>query len=175
MQRYRLKDEALTDLRGLFATLPDDHYKIYLVRTDDNSRRLVIDVVVRRGRVVDPSDDSEGTRDRPPTNGTDQNQTQPLENNPLLEQVPAQNPPAARTTRHQAEAANLFRQHIEAVTPAVTVEGPSASRWRWAVPLAGLGLVAPRGSWASEVDAAFNRADDRAWQRLRRAGRVGIR
>jgi len=42
------------------------------------------------------------------------------------------------------------------------------------VPLAGLGIVAQRGSWAREVDAAFDRADDRAWQRLRRAGRVRL-
>src|SRR6185312_8410916 len=60
--RYRLSDEALTDLRGLFATLPDNRYKIYLFRADNNSRRLVMDVFVRRGRVIDPSDDSEGTR-----------------------------------------------------------------------------------------------------------------
>jgi len=56
----------------------------------------------------------------------------------------------------------------------VAAEGPSSSRLRWAVPLAGLGLVAQRGSWAREVDAAFDRADDRAWQRLRRAGRVRL-
>ena len=30
-------------------------------------KRLVIEVYVRRGRVIDPADDSEGTRDRPPT------------------------------------------------------------------------------------------------------------
>ena len=64
-------------MRGLFATLPDNRYKIFLVRTDNNSRRLVMDVFVRRGRVIDPSDESEGTRDRPPTaEGTQQKNAQ---------------------------------------------------------------------------------------------------
>ena len=63
----RLKDEALDDLAGLLKRLPDNHYQIFLVRTENNSRRLVIDVAVRDGRAVDPSDDSDGTRDRPPT------------------------------------------------------------------------------------------------------------
>ena len=79
LERYRLKDEALADLRGLISTLPDNHYKIYLVRTDNNSRRLVLDVYVRRGRVVDPSDESEGTRDKPPTEDAQQNEVVPLE------------------------------------------------------------------------------------------------
>ena len=76
LERYRVKDEALQDLRGLFATLPENRYRIYLVRTENNSWRLVIEVTVRhyydralrawRGRIVDPADISEGTRDRPP-------------------------------------------------------------------------------------------------------------
>ncbi len=63
----RLKDEALDNLPALFERLPDNHYRIYLVRTENNSRRLVIDIAVRDGRLVDPGDDSDGTRDRPPT------------------------------------------------------------------------------------------------------------
>jgi hypothetical protein len=50
----------------------------------------------------------------------------------------------------------------------------SSARLRWAVPLAGIGLVAQRGSWSREVDAAFDRADDQTWKRLRRAGRLGM-
>ena len=82
-------------MRGLIATLPDNHYKIYLVSTENNSHRLVLDVYVRQGRVVDPSDDSEGTRDRPPTEAGEQNQALPLENNPLLEQAPEEVPTEA--------------------------------------------------------------------------------
>jgi hypothetical protein len=44
---------------------------------------------------------------------------------------------------------------------------------RWALPLAGLGLVASRQSWSERVGAALEQADDRSWQRLRRAGRLG--
>ena len=115
IERYRLRDEALVDLRGLFATLPDNRYKIFLVRTDNNSQRLVMDVFVRRGRVIDPTDDSEGTRDRPPTaeaaqnnaqqNNVPQNNAQPvggpqqqvvpLQNNPLLKPVPDEKTGAA--------------------------------------------------------------------------------
>jgi hypothetical protein len=166
--QYRLKDEALTDLRGLIATLPDGHYKIYLVRTDNNSRRLVLDVNVRQGRVVDPSDDSEGTRDRPPIEGGQQNQAQPLENNPQLQRVQEQNPPAAM---NDSTVPMEQVSTIDEVAPVVAVEGPSSARLRWAAPLAGLGLVAQRGSWSREVGAAFDKADEQAWQRLRRAGR----
>ena len=64
---FKIKDEALADLRKFFKTLPDGRYRIYLVRTENHSERLVIEVDVRHGRVIDVSDDSEGTRDRPPT------------------------------------------------------------------------------------------------------------
>ena len=86
---HRIRDEALIDLRAFFASLPDNHYRIFLVRTDNNSRRLIMDVYVRRGRVIDPSDDSEGTRDRPPTSEEIQQvDPVPLEENPNLEPVP---------------------------------------------------------------------------------------
>jgi large repetitive protein len=171
-QRFRLKDEALNDLRGLISTLPDNHYKIYLCRTDSSVRRLVIDVYVRRGRVIDPADVSEGSRDRPPTDNAQPKQVQPLENNPQLERIPEQNPPGAmvRPNTPADQAA------IEPGPPAVEDAAPpaeagSSQRFRWAIPLAGVGLVAQRGSWAQELDEAFDRADERAWQRLRRAGR----
>jgi hypothetical protein len=164
---YRLKDDALSDLRGLFATLPDGHYKIYLVRTDNNSKRLVMDVFVRRGRIVDPTDDSEGTRDRPPSEEGQQNQALPQDNTAPVEQVPDQTPKGAMQLP-QLPAGQVTFAHSAAE---ISEEAPSAARLRWAVPLAGIGLVAQRGSWARELDAAFDRADDRAWKRLRRAGR----
>ena len=84
---HRIRDEALNDLRAFFASLPDNHYRIFLVRTDNNTRRLIMDVYVRRGRVIDPSDDSEGTRDRPPTSETPvQGPIPPLDENPFLDQ-----------------------------------------------------------------------------------------
>jgi hypothetical protein len=181
--RYRLSDEALGDLRGLFRTLPDNRYQIFLVRSDNNSRRLVMDVFVRRGRVIDPTDSSEGTRDRPPTTeGTQQNESgpmggaqqeaRPLENNPLLKQMPAD-------TRRAA--ANEFNGPVPvAERPsglALIDDRPARTQatLRWAAPLAGLGLAASRESWSQRLGAALEQADDRAWQRLRRAGRLGNR
>ncbi|HEX4414191.1 MAG TPA: PKD domain-containing protein, partial [Lacipirellulaceae bacterium] len=178
MQRYRLRDDAIADLRRLISTLPDNHYRIYLFRSDNGTRRLVIDVFVRRGRVIDPTDQSEGTRDRPPE-GSQQNQTQPLENNPLLQPVaPGQSPstmnppvsPGVAPEEQVSSAAVPASATSEQPTPAVETP-PSSNRFRWALPLAGLGLVAGRGSWAKELETAFTEADDQAWQRLRRAGR----
>ena len=193
IERYRLSDEALVDLRGLFAKLPDNRYKIYLVRTDNDSRRLVMDVFVRRGRVIDPSDDSEGTRDRPPTteetqkanvppNGVQQNGIQhqqqqqilPLQKNPLLKPVPVEKPAKAAAQPPQP-AKQPAQGTLQPTGKAVTNDEPVRSRanLRWALPLAGIGLVASRESWSRRVGAALEQADDRAWQRLRRAGRLG--
>jgi PKD repeat protein len=162
--RYPLRDEALADLRGLIITLPENHYRIYLIRTENNSRRLVLEVYVRRGRIVDPADVSEGTRDKPPTEGDQQLPVRSLENNRFIDESNQNEPEAMINPAVPAE-----RVSHDDIQPATLV--PHASRWRWAVPAAALGLVARRGSWSREVDAAFDRADDRAWTRLRRAGR----
>jgi hypothetical protein len=58
-------DQALNDLPKLFSQLPDGRYRVYL--SEDGRTRLVIDVVVRQGRPVDPSEDSNGTSERPST------------------------------------------------------------------------------------------------------------
>ncbi len=169
VERYRLKDDALLDLRGLFATLPDGHYKIYLVRTDNNSRRPVMEVYVRRGRVIDPSDDSEGTRDRPPTSeATQPHKPVPLEENPLLEPVP-----------NDVEGDPQSGSETVPVDVEVTdnSESPafSAGSLRWPMAFAGLVLVIGRDGWPKRLEAALSHADERAWQRLRRIGRLGRR
>jgi PKD repeat protein len=64
---HRLRAEVLKNLPALFRNLPDNHYAIYLVQPENNARRLVIEVFVRNGKLVDPGDDSEGGRDKPPT------------------------------------------------------------------------------------------------------------
>ncbi|MCC6493921.1 MAG: hypothetical protein IT424_12985 [Pirellulales bacterium] len=66
-QGYRLQPEALNNLPALFRNLPDNHYAIYVVQSETNVRRLVIEAYVRNGKLIDPGDDSEGARDRPPT------------------------------------------------------------------------------------------------------------
>jgi hypothetical protein len=191
-ERYKLSDEALVDLRGLFATLPDSRYKVFLKRTDTGSSRLVMDVFVRRGRIVDPSDDSEGTRDRPPSaeeahqNNAQQNnagqngpqigappkQVVPLKNNPLLKPVPKENSGAANTPSLPATGPEGNLQPSEKEL-AESQQSRFRSSMRWALPLAGLGLVASRESWSERLGAALETADEQAWQRLRRAGRLG--
>jgi hypothetical protein len=57
--------DVLNNLSALFVKLPDDHYRLYYV--EQGTERLIMDVVVRHGKPIDPTDDSEGTQDRPPT------------------------------------------------------------------------------------------------------------
>lgn len=172
--RYRLQEEALADLRSLFAKLPDGHYKIFLVRTDNNSRRLVMEVYVRRGRVIDPSDDSEGIRDRPPTSEAEERP----------QAVPAAKP---GENREKPDAASLPRDEYAPMPSVVfdddvldlampTDSQPAAisySALRWRTALAGVAVAAGARPWSSTVESAFAEADGRAWQRLRRAGRLG--
>ena len=60
-----LKDDVLDHLAELFAKLPDDHYRIYLIRAD-GTERLVLDFQIRGGRPIDPADAAEQLRDLPP-------------------------------------------------------------------------------------------------------------
>jgi PKD repeat protein len=187
---HRIRDEALFDLRALFQTLPDGRYRIFLVRTENNSRRLIMEVYVRRGRVIDPSDDSEGTRDRPPTSEEAiEAVAVPLDENPLLqpsrEALPpeAPNAPADGESNPQANQNNprdgeptlpeVGREPIElTISPRTPVPSPTALRWM--APLAGLALAATQssGNWSNQVDTALQQAENRQWRRLRRAGRL---
>jgi hypothetical protein len=176
--RYILKEEALANLRALFASLPDGHYRIYLVRTETNARRLVIEVYVRGGRVIDPSDDSEGTRDRPPTE-SQQIEAPPIEENPFIVPAGEAAEPNAGIVPEQEPAASVAGWGIEEavvalpVTEQIEAKEFTARSLRWGVPLAGLALAAVgRGRWAEEVGQAFERADRGSWQRLHRAGRL---
>jgi hypothetical protein len=175
--RYILKEEALANLRALFASLPDGHYRIYLVRTETNARRLVIEVYVRGGRVIDPSDDSEGTRDRPPTE-SQQIQAPPIEENPFIVPAGEAGEPNAAAPVLEPETATtgwVFDDEAVPLSVAQRMETKelTARSLRWGAPLAGLALVAAgRGRWSEEVGQAFERADRNAWQRLRRAGRL---
>ena len=62
---YRLPDGALENLPAILRRLPDDRYRIYQVR-NDGPDRLIRDVYVRQGVVIDYGDASEGIFDRPP-------------------------------------------------------------------------------------------------------------
>jgi hypothetical protein len=177
--RYKIKDERLDDLRGLFATLPDGRYEIYLVRTVNNTRRRVMEVYVRRGRLIDPSDDTEGSRDRPPAvEAQPENQAVPLNQNERLE--PVGGPSRPDSSEHAPEKAiptvapAAPGSEAIVVLPQIEESKPiSAAALRWGASLAGMALVVDRSRWSRRVGAAFEGADHNAWQRLRRAGRSG--
>ncbi|MEX2093563.1 MAG: PKD domain-containing protein, partial [Pirellulales bacterium] len=160
---FRIKDEALADLRAFFKTLPDGRYAIYLVRTENHSERLVIEVDVRHGRVIDVSDDSEGTRDRPPTGEEETPQAVPLDQNPLLEAVPAGEGQGNLETRRQGERAEIGDNGDQraSLSPGLPVSLSATAAALAAQP------------WSRRVDAALAGADETAWRRLRRAGRTG--
>jgi hypothetical protein len=177
IESHRVKEEALQDLRGLFATLPENSYRIYLVRTENDSWRLVMEVTVRRyydralrawrGRIVDPADISEGTRDRPPTSETSlPDAAVPLDENPLLEPLLNEGETAGEP---QATINEILPEAGAAAVP--HPPAPSPHFLRWSVPLAGLALAASGATWSQRLEAALGQADDRAWQRLRRVGR----
>ena len=62
---YRLPEDALENLPEILLRLPDDRYRVYQVRSDGPDR-LIRDVCVRQGVVIDYGDASEGILDRPP-------------------------------------------------------------------------------------------------------------
>jgi hypothetical protein len=180
---FRIKDEAIYDLRGLFATLPDNRYQVFVVRTENNSQRLVIEVDVRRGHLVDPSDISEGTRDRPPTSEAavgGGNNALPLEQNPMLQRIFDAGQPAGgagggpagvdpQSIREAPRSAGLLEPTSADVELAAPSDSDSNAAGCACAGLAAAGAVV----WSKRLDLALAEADERCWQRLRRAGRMG--
>jgi hypothetical protein len=112
----------------------------------------------------------------------------PLEENPFLEELPADPGDAPSTpaegSADEMQAADQIQEEVSGVrcqvsevqmaedeTPTLL---PLRGSWRWAVPLAAAGLASQR-SWSQRVRTAFEQADERDWQRLRHAGRIGRR
>lgn len=183
LENYLLSDDALLDLRRLFARLPDGHYKIFQVHTDTNLRRLVIDVYVRGGRVIDPADDSEGTRDRPPTGESDSdNQPIPPTQHPTNQNVPDQAEGTPQSTNGKSPVheqsvvapkyAPDLAPHGDEWKPVLPGGSTSAHALRRTAPLAALAVAAADGSWSQRLEAVLRQADAHAWRRLRRAGRL---
>ena len=147
---YLLPSNVLEDLPGLFRTLPDNHYRIYVVNTETNVPRLVIEVFVRNGKMIDPGDDSEGTRDRPPT---DKQKVVPATTGPAVD-TPVTVPAEEDTTR-AGEAGlplpvRLSRQRFS----------------RWTTVAVGLAASASAQNWAHRVDEALAKATADQWRKL---------
>jgi PKD repeat protein len=116
----RLKSQALDDLDGLIRDLPDNRYAIYLVQPETNQRRLVLEVFVRGGRLVDPGDESEGTRDRPPVD-------EPAE-------IPAEEPLLPPTSRQEPSPPlrwqGVWTPALAALAVASRRAAPETPAWR---------------------------------------------
>ncbi|MBX3425655.1 MAG: PKD domain-containing protein [Pirellulales bacterium] len=131
---YRLPNDAISDLPGLFRNLPDNRYAIYLVQPQTGSRRLVIEVFVRNGKLIDPGDDTEGARDRPPTDDAAKPHAEPL-------------PPTDETVeRRAAEPASMAA--ASSADPIADAESAGNQRaiaprlsHRWLLTAAGLALT----------------------------------
>jgi PKD repeat protein len=69
-----LPDEILDKLRQLFERLADGHYRIYQIQPD-GVEILVVDVIVRQGRYIDVTDESEGASEALPRTNASQEST----------------------------------------------------------------------------------------------------
>ncbi|NOY41843.1 MAG: hypothetical protein GXP26_08410 [Planctomycetes bacterium] len=157
---HRLNSKVLNDLPQLFRSLPDGHYEIYLVHTETNTRRLVIAVHIRNGTVIDPGDDSDGTRDRPPTNEAFRQPEEAFEA-PESHQndVPDAEPKAPRETPQENSS-----------LPATEIHRVDAERFatpNWGLAVVGLAATKPFRSWAQQVDRSVAQADAQKWRKLR--------
>ena len=162
---FRLKDEVLDDLPGLFRTLPDNRYAIYLVRTETNTRRLVIEVFVRNGKVIDPGDDSEGTRERPPTDDSEQ---------AAVQEVTVEDEPILKPARPEIDEAEPADKDPEVADPAASNSEDALPtgeiRRRMLLGTSVVGLAASQAglSWSDQIEKALGAANAKKWSKLRR-------
>ncbi|MCG8450446.1 MAG: PKD domain-containing protein, partial [Pirellulales bacterium] len=165
----RLKPQVLNNLPGFFVQLTDNQYAIFLVRTETNSRRLVIEFFIRNGRAIDPGDDSEGTRDRPPT---DEVIEQPVdEQPPEIPEAKTERPKDGEVSADSAplpagDAAASF-EGIPAGYEAAAIPDFRVQRQSWTPAMAALVAGASYRSWAQEVDRTVAAAGPQKWRRLR--------
>lgn len=193
----RLEESALDDLPGLFSRLPDNRYRIYLIQEETNSERLVIDVNARGGRLIDPSDDSDGGRDRPPTaeepvddfsrvelpkvtlpssvSGIDE-----MQNNQSLDNADdSQKFVVDRTIESEREFVDSEVSHL-ASHPVKAFEAESTEAFEPPnidadstppIAMAAIALAGSHGAWRRQVEEALTNADQGRWQRLFRRRR----
>ena len=155
---YRLPARVLNNLPALFRNLPDNHYKIYLVQSETNARRLVIEVFVRNGKLIDPGDDSEGARDRPPT---EESTTLPANDQPAAAPVGEIAPPVEAPVEPKPQASlqgTMRPRSSSAIYHSATLAGV-------AIALSGAGKQS-----IHKLEEAIAKAKPDQWKRLRSAG-----
>ena len=162
-EEFRLPSKVLSNLPALFRNLPDNHYAIYLVQSETNARRLVIEVFVRNGKLIDPGDDSEGARDRPPTEEATSR---------AVEEPAAAAPRGDEALPITPEAPTLEPQGaIELPAPPAT-PFPSSSTMYHRTTLAGaaIALSGAGRTWHKQLERALAQARPEQLKRLRTAG-----
>jgi hypothetical protein len=125
---------------------------------------------VRRGQLIDTTDDSEGIRDRPPTSESTPpaGNALPLEQNPLLNGAPQQPPTGGAALPPSAHLPPLMPVSLESTGGELA---PTSNR---SLECACVGVAAAAAAgWSQRVDQALENGDADAWRRLRRAGRIG--
>ncbi len=161
---YPLPADVLDDLPALFRRLPDNTYRIYLVQTGADVERLVITVVVRNGRMIDPSDDSEGARDKPPTD-------EPAAA-PAAEGVPVEE--GVRDADNDAINEAIDEAFDDAADarpiPGRTSRTAAALRHGSTLASVALALSAAGRSWRTQVDEALAKARREQRRQLRTVG-----
>lgn len=74
-EAYKIDKKVLDDIWVFFSKLPNNEYRMYVMRQEHfdsqnvDEWRFVIGATVRQGRMVDPSDESDGAQEKPPTRG----------------------------------------------------------------------------------------------------------
>jgi len=167
VESHRLKVEVLNDMPALFRTLPDKHYALYLVHVETKTSQLVVDVYVRNGKVIDPGDDSEGTRDRPPTEEATRQSEDVRKLETKQPEAREKGTPAAPARPEDVSS----QQEVPAAEGGAWSEnGPSpldGAHQHWGPALAGLVATSSFRSWAKRVDRTVAQAGSRQWKRLR--------
>ena len=160
LEGIRLSDGAMDDLPALFARLPDNHYRIYLIRSENQSPRMVLDVVVRDHRPIDPADASDGTRDKPPV------EVAPQQGSDIAPPAAAATP-TSQTPATPAATLDATTDEVVDSSPTPTPQTPRQAAAASALAAAAL-VLDPKTDWAVRLDQEFARADHRRWQQLRR-------
>lgn len=177
---YRLPPEALANLPALFRHLPDGHYAVYLVQTDTLVKRLVIEVFVRDGRLIDPSDDTEGARDKPPSDeatsdankaaieaaidGVDEGPNNPGAAAPTTD-APSSDAAATPTDADGAQCVPEFP-----VTNPLVSRSVAAMRHGSTLASVALALSAAGRSWRAQVDETLAKAKSQERKQLKSVG-----
>jgi PKD repeat protein len=179
---YRLRPEVMKNLPGLFRNLPDNHYAIYLVQPENNRSRLVIEVFVRNGKLVDPGDDSEGGRDKPPTE-----EAKPAAELKLpADAVPSDDAGANKAAATKVEPSLPVSEEAPSSAPALVpgaaaesiheaadwsprLRSSSAIYHRTALAGAALALSSAGRDWQRQLDKTLAAAKPSQWKRQRAA------